>query len=107
VLDFVWRRAAEWIWIRSLMIGGGQYDEVRDWFGRQDKATVSLRASRVVSVCLHIVLDGTVTARTKRLCRFGKGVWNQYPQRHPSQRGGLPRVLGMMSTMIAWEAAAG
>ena len=55
--------------------------------------------SRVISVCLHIVLDGTVTAPRKTpQCRFNeKGVRNQYPERHPSQRSGLPRVLGMMS----------
>jgi len=44
-------------------------------------------------------LDGTVTAPRKTpQCRFNeKGVRNQYPERHPSQRSGLPRVLGMMS----------
>jgi len=44
-LDFVWRRAAEWIWIAPRMIGGGQYD--RGFAAGLDgkiKATVSLRA---------------------------------------------------------------
>ena len=59
---------------------------------------MSLRPSGVVSVCLHIVLDGTAAAPYETAwCRSNReSIQNQRSERHRSQPSVLLRVLGRM-----------